>query len=155
MRPTKLSAERAGLRMPGDTLCSGQKSHGHDHASYHRNHRSFARWRRFLWAGPLVVSLYGPEQSAVIWSRRGRDEARDRTSAFFTGGTGISPPDIAPWQSSRPRRWPPRPGGRLVRTLMARLRPARRKIHPIAWARWLSGGQPALQFDMASEQNFQ
>src|ERR1700691_3816511 len=56
MRPSKLSAKRAGPRMPRDTLCSGQKSHGHDHASYHRNHRSFARRRRFLWAGPLVVT---------------------------------------------------------------------------------------------------
>jgi hypothetical protein len=55
--------------MPRDTLCSGQKSHGHDHASYHRNHRSFARWRRFLWARSLVVSLYGREQPAVIWSK--------------------------------------------------------------------------------------
>ena len=69
MRPSKLSAERAGPRVPRDTLCSGQKSHGHDHGSYHRNHRSFARWRRLLWAGPPVVSLYGREQPAVIWSK--------------------------------------------------------------------------------------
>jgi hypothetical protein len=90
MRPSKLSAKRAGPTMPRDTLCSGQKSHGHDYASYHRNHRSFARWRRFLWARPLVVSLYGREQPAaslrapLFWvNRTDEGEKFKNGSAFF------------------------------------------------------------------------
>jgi hypothetical protein len=37
-----------------------QTRHGHDHASYHCNHRSFAWWRGLLWARTLVVKLFGP-----------------------------------------------------------------------------------------------
>jgi hypothetical protein len=68
MRPAKFRSAASGARMLRDSLLPPDESHGHNHASYHRNRRSFARWRWLLWPRSLVVS-FTPLQSAVIWSR--------------------------------------------------------------------------------------